>query len=84
VRQQVPYYRRLVDLSEFYADWTVQPFDERAADEFLRLRREGVRIATMDLKIAAICLVEGATLLSANLKDFQQVPGLVVEDWLSH
>jgi predicted nucleic acid-binding protein len=37
----------------------------------------------MDLKIAAICLVEGATLLSANLKDFQQVPGLHVEDWLT-
>lgn len=84
VYQQVPYYRRLVELYEFYADWNVQPFDERAADEFLRLRRNGVRIGTMDLKIAAICLVEGATLLSANLKDFQQVPGLQVEDWLTH
>ena len=80
----MPYYRRLVDLSEFYADWNVQPFDDRGAEEFLRLRREGVRIAAMDLKIAAICLVEDATLLSANLKDFQQVPSLHVEDWLSH
>ncbi len=83
VRGQVPYYARLVSLCGFYADWIVQPFDDRAADEFLRLRREGIRIATMDLKIAAICLVEGATLLSANLEDFQQVPGLHVEDWLT-
>jgi tRNA(fMet)-specific endonuclease VapC len=38
----------------------------------------------MDLKVAAVALVANATLLSANLKDFQQVPGLRVEDWLAH
>ena len=80
----MPYYARLVELYEFYADWNVQPFDEHAANEFLRLRHSGIGIGTMDLKIAAICLCEGATLLSANLKDFQQVPGLHVEDWLTH
>ena len=36
----------------------------------------------MDLKIAATALVHGALLLSANLRDFRQVPGLMVEDWL--
>jgi tRNA(fMet)-specific endonuclease VapC len=35
----------------------------------------------MDLKIASIVLANQATLLSANLRDFQQVPGLQVEDW---
>lgn len=84
VRKQILYYSRLVELCEFYSRWNVQPFDERAANEFLRLRHSGVGIGTMDLKIAAICLIEGATLLSANLKDFQQVPGLHVEDWLTH
>ena len=29
-------------------------------------------------------MVAAAALLSANLKDFQQVPGLQVEDWLTH
>jgi predicted nucleic acid-binding protein len=37
----------------------------------------------MDLKIAAIALVHNATLLSGNLRDFQQIPDLHVEDWLS-
>ena len=37
----------------------------------------------MDLKIAAIVLARQATFLSANLRDFRQVPNLYVEDWLS-
>ena len=48
--------------------------DERAADEFDRLRRQGIRIGTMDLKIASIALVQNATLWTANLRDFQKVP----------
>jgi predicted nucleic acid-binding protein len=36
----------------------------------------------MDLKIAAIAFMHSATLLSGNLRDFQQVAGLHVEDWL--
>lgn len=38
---------------------------------------------TMDLKIVSIVLVHGATLLSGNLRDFRQIPGLHVEDWLN-
>ena len=52
-----------------------------AADLFLQLRRARVRIGSMDLKIAAITLSHGAMLLSRNLTDFQQVPGLHVEGW---
>jgi tRNA(fMet)-specific endonuclease VapC len=37
----------------------------------------------MDLKIATIALVHDALLLSANLRDFQQVPDLRVADWIN-
>ena len=37
----------------------------------------------MDLRIAAIARANNATLLSRNLKDFERVPELKVEDWLS-
>jgi tRNA(fMet)-specific endonuclease VapC len=56
-------------------------FDERAADEYERLRKARIRIGSMDLKIAAIALASDATLLSRNLSDFSKVPGLRVEDW---
>lgn len=38
--------------------------------------------STMDLKIAATCLVHDATLLTRNLADFKNIPGLRVENWL--
>ncbi len=82
VRRQVNYYSRLVGLVRFYANWRILPFDDQAAEEFQRLRRDRVRIGTMDLKIAAIALVHDAILLSANLRDFEQVPGMRVEDWI--
>lgn len=59
----------------------VLPFDRAAIDRFDSLRAARVRIATMDLRIAATALERGFTVLTRNLVDFEQVPGLVVEDW---
>jgi tRNA(fMet)-specific endonuclease VapC len=83
VSKQVTYYGRLAFLVEFFSHWRMLPFDHAAAQEFKRLRANRVRIATMDLKIASIALVQKATLLSANLRDFRKVPGLQVDSWLS-
>ena len=81
-RRQVFAYAKLNELVDYFARWTRLDFDERAADRFQQLRSQKIRIGTMDLKIAAIALVHGCTLLSANLRDFQQVPNLQVEDWV--
>jgi len=81
-RQQVPPYDRLVRLIEALAEWDILRWNERAADEFVRLRKTRISIGTQDLKIAALALVNNALLLSANLRDFERVPALRVEDWL--
>ncbi len=44
-------------------------------------RRQGIRIATHDLRIAAICVAHSAGLVSRNRQDFEHVPGLAVEFW---
>jgi len=75
-------YAQLAELIRFYRTWTILPFDQASALQFDRLKKQKIRIGTMDLKIASIVSTLGATLLSANLRDFQQVPGLQVEDWL--
>lgn len=80
--RQVPVYSQLVDLVDFYREWDVLPFNEAAVSAYQRLKTSKIRIGTQDLKIASIALVAGATVLTANLKDFEQVPNLKVEDWL--
>lgn len=78
---QVQAYRRLKQHLDNYRAIPVLEFDDRAAVEFQRLKRLRPRLGAMDLKIAAIVLAHDAILLSRNLTDFRQVPGLRVEDW---
>ena len=56
-------------------------FDRTAAEQFLDLRSQKIRIGTMDLRIASITLTHNFTLLTRNTVDFTKVPGLRVEDW---
>jgi len=82
VHRQLPAYARLGQLFNVLGDWEIAPFEERAADRFALLRRQRIRIGSMDLKIASIALVNDALLLTSNLRDFSLVPGLRCENWL--
>jgi tRNA(fMet)-specific endonuclease VapC len=59
----------------------VLPFDQAAGHQFDLLSAQRIRVGTMDLRIAAIALARGMTVLTRNLRDFRRVPGLTVEDW---
>ena len=78
---QVEGYRRLRQHIERFRVIPVVDFDATAASEFERLRKGGVRIGTMDLKIASIALAHRATVLTRNLRDYEKVPGLSCMDW---
>jgi tRNA(fMet)-specific endonuclease VapC len=82
VENQIAAYARLAAFLDFLRRWTIVPLDRAAADEFKQLRKQRIRIGTPDLKIASMALVQKALLLSANLRDYRQVPGLSVESWL--
>jgi tRNA(fMet)-specific endonuclease VapC len=82
VHNQLAAYAKLQDRLSFYAKWRLLPWTAGAADRFLAFRKAGVRIGTMDLKIASIALEHEGTVLSQNLVDFEKVPGLRVESWL--
>ena len=81
-QRQVAAYRELGSLFGFFATFQIAPFDRAAADRFDSLHAAQIRIATRDLKIAAISLVNNALLLTANRRDFEKVPGLRFENWL--
>ena len=82
LKDQVEVYRRLLSQLRIYCALRVLEFDERAAVEFARLRKELPRLGAMDLKIAAITLSQQATLLSRNSRDFGQIAGLKLENWI--
>lgn len=58
------------------------PIDENVATEFERLRldRRFRKIGRADLLIAAIALANRAILVTRNLRHFQQVPNLTLEN----
>ena len=65
-------------LEAFVSVIPLVPFDEAAAREYARLP---FRRARFDRLLAAHALSIGATVVTANLGDFGDVPGLLVEDW---
>lgn len=81
IEKQVAAYQRLKKFLKNYCEIVVLEFDEDVVEEFLKLENLKIRIGTMDLRIAAIALANDAILLTRNLKDFEQVPDLKVEDW---
>jgi len=52
-----------------------------AEAQFRQWRSQQSRVPTHDLRIAAICVAEGARLVSRNRRDFERIPGLDVEFW---
>ncbi|BBD58938.1 hypothetical protein NIES2109_17170 [Nostoc sp. HK-01] len=81
VEGQVLAYKELKKQLTNYCVIPILEFDQPAAQEFQRLRKAYPRLGTMDLKIAAIALVNQAILLTRNSADFGQIAGLNLEDW---
>jgi tRNA(fMet)-specific endonuclease VapC len=59
-----------------------EPIAHRAAVIGNSLSTQGRRMNTTDLLIAGTALVRGLTLVTPQVQDFAQVPGLTVVDWL--
>jgi tRNA(fMet)-specific endonuclease VapC len=82
VHCQVAPYAKLQRQVEAFADWLILPWDGDAAELFVNFRRQGLRLGSLDLKIACIVLAHDAILLTRNVTDFAQVPDLRFENWL--
>lgn len=79
--EQVFAYQGLQQLGMDYRSIVIIPFSRAAALEHQRLRKAYPRLGNMDLKIAAISLMNNAILLTRNTSDFGQTMELSIEDW---
>ena len=74
-------YDKLKQIFALFSELEILEYDIKADEYFREFRKAGIRIGTLDLRIAAITLVHGGILLSRNLQDFEKVLGLTIQDW---
>jgi tRNA(fMet)-specific endonuclease VapC len=74
-------------LLAFLVPMKIAEFGNEAASCYGMLRamleKQGKPIGSMDLLIAAHALSLSAVLVTGNTREFEQVPGLVVENWIA-
>lgn len=75
-------YARLNETIDILSDLIRLPYDMESAARFAAFRKAGMQIGSKDLKIACIALEHDAVVLTRNIKDFNKVPGLKIENWL--
>ena len=63
----------------------IYPFDESAAAKYgmirAQLEKKGLVISERDLQIASIAIANGLCVVTHNVKEFNRVEKLNVEDW---
>ena len=77
--------RNIVAINQFLSTIQVLAFDERAADEYGKIRsdleKRGCVIGNMDMLIAAHARSAGITVITNNTREFERVEALKIEDW---
>ena len=73
-------------VEDFVSRLAVLPYDDKAAWQYGNIRaaleKLGQPIGINDLHIAAHARSNGLTLISNNLREFERVPGLLLENWV--
>ena len=73
-------------LNQFLLSVEVADFDDASSDAYSRirlsLRQMGRPTGEMDMLIAAVALSNDAVLVTHNARHFENITGLVLEDWL--
>ena len=72
-------------LLRFLTPFSILPFGPAAAYEYGEIRtylqERGTPIGPLDMLIAGHAMAEELTLVTNNVKEFERVPGLVIENW---
>ena len=79
--------RNTAVVEDFVSRLAVLPYDDKAAWQYGNIRaaleKLGQPIGINDLHIAAHARSNGLTLITNNMREFERVPGLLLENWVS-
>jgi tRNA(fMet)-specific endonuclease VapC len=56
-------------------------YTELAESVVMGWKKAKIKVGTLDMRIAASCVVRGAKLITRNRRDYSRLPGLMVEYW---
>jgi len=77
--------KNTIALNQFLSIIDVLSFDDEAAAEYGKictaLRRQGTPIGAMDMLIAAHARAKGLIMVTNNIREFERVDGLKLENW---
>ncbi|WP_427159607.1 type II toxin-antitoxin system VapC family toxin [Aliinostoc sp. HNIBRCY26] len=74
-------YYWLVETVMLLSEFNILQYDEKSQDIYQSLRNQRIRIGTQDLRIASIVIGHQGILLTRNRRDFEKIPGLIIQDW---
>lgn len=79
--------QNLQNLFQFVQVVPVVAYDEACAEAYshirIALRQQGKPTGEVDALIAAVAMTHEATLITHNIRHFQNIPNLKLQDWLS-
>ena len=76
---------RRIKIEEISQLLKIYPFNENAAQKYAvirsKLEKEGVVISERDIQIASIAMANKMILVTHNVREFNRIAKLTVEDW---
>jgi len=74
-------YQRLVETVMLLSEFKILQYDDKSCEIYQLLKAQRIRVGTQDLRIASIAIANNCILLTRNLRDFEKIPGITIQDW---
>jgi len=75
------HFNDVAEISNLFEKYPIQ-YTRKYGEIRWKLEKQGFRIGDMDMFIAATALEENAILVTGNIKHFERIPGLNIENWM--
>lgn len=74
-------YNAMASAVQLMSSFEIHTYSENAIARYRFLLSKRLNVSGNDLRIAAIALEHGATVVTRNVRDFGRIPDLLVENW---